>query len=67
VENWAALGPEQALTGPVARGDEETVARQRAVVAERTPESLPLFDALLDATRALAARETGRPLAEVAR
>jgi predicted short-subunit dehydrogenase-like oxidoreductase (DUF2520 family) len=67
VENWAALGPEQALTGPVARGDEETVQRQRAVVAERTPESLPLFDALLDATRALATRETGRPLAGVAR
>jgi predicted short-subunit dehydrogenase-like oxidoreductase (DUF2520 family) len=67
VENWAALGPEQALTGPVARGDEETVQRQRAVVAERTPESLLLFDALLEATRALADRETGRPLAEVAR
>jgi predicted short-subunit dehydrogenase-like oxidoreductase (DUF2520 family) len=67
VENWAALGPERALTGPVARGDEETVARHRAAVAERTPESLPLFDALLDATRALAARESARPLAEVAR
>ena len=25
VENWAALGPERALTGPVARGDEATV------------------------------------------
>ncbi len=55
VENWAALGPERALTGPVARGDEATVARQRAAVAERAPELLALFDALTDATRALAA------------
>src|SRR3712207_7155894 len=28
VENWASLGPERALTGPIARGDEATVARQ---------------------------------------
>jgi predicted short-subunit dehydrogenase-like oxidoreductase (DUF2520 family) len=57
VENWAALGPERALTGPVARGDEPTVARQRAAVAERAPELLALFDTLADATRALAGRE----------
>jgi predicted short-subunit dehydrogenase-like oxidoreductase (DUF2520 family) len=55
VENWAARGAEQALTGPIARGDEETVARQRAAVEERTPDLLPLFDALADATRAVAA------------
>jgi predicted short-subunit dehydrogenase-like oxidoreductase (DUF2520 family) len=53
VENWAARGAEQALTGPIARGDDETVARQRAAIAERTPDLLPLFDALVDATRAL--------------
>jgi len=51
VENWAALGAEQALTGPVARGDEATVARQRAAIEGRAPELLPLFDALADATR----------------
>jgi predicted short-subunit dehydrogenase-like oxidoreductase (DUF2520 family) len=54
--NWAALGAEEALTGPVARGDEETVARQRAAVAERAPADLALFDALVDATRRLAAQ-----------
>ena len=54
VENWARFGAERALTGPVARGDEDTVARQRAAVAERTPELLELFDALVDATRQLA-------------
>jgi predicted short-subunit dehydrogenase-like oxidoreductase (DUF2520 family) len=54
VENWAALGPERALTGPVARGDHETVARQRAEVERRAPDLLPLFDALTKATRDLA-------------
>ena len=54
VENWTALGPERALTGPIVRGDEETVARQREAVAERAPELVALFDALADATRALA-------------
>ncbi len=54
VENWASLGPGSALTGPVARGDEVTVARQREAVIERTPELTPLFDALTAATRELA-------------
>jgi predicted short-subunit dehydrogenase-like oxidoreductase (DUF2520 family) len=54
VENWAALGPENALTGPVARGDVETVARQRDAIAVHTPDLLPLFDALVEATQALA-------------
>ena len=56
VDTWAELGPERALTGPIARGDEATVARQREAVLERTPELAPLFDALVDATRALARR-----------
>jgi predicted short-subunit dehydrogenase-like oxidoreductase (DUF2520 family) len=55
VENWLADGPERALTGPIVRGDDATVARQRAAVAERTPDLLELFDALTRATRALAA------------
>jgi predicted short-subunit dehydrogenase-like oxidoreductase (DUF2520 family) len=54
VENWATLGPERALTGPLVRGDEATVERQRAALAERTPELVELFDALAEATRALA-------------
>jgi predicted short-subunit dehydrogenase-like oxidoreductase (DUF2520 family) len=59
VANWAALGAERALTGPIARGDEATVARQRAAVAERLPEELALYDALTDATRRLAAAGAG--------
>jgi predicted short-subunit dehydrogenase-like oxidoreductase (DUF2520 family) len=54
VENWAAIGPEHALTGPVARGDEMTVAAQRAAIETRAPDLLPLFDALVEATRSLA-------------
>jgi predicted short-subunit dehydrogenase-like oxidoreductase (DUF2520 family) len=53
VENWTALGSDDALTGPVARGDEPTIAAQRRAVAERTPELLELFDAMVAATRAL--------------
>ena len=52
---WAALGPEAALTGPIARGDEEVVARHRTAIAERAPELLALFDALAEQTRAVAA------------
>jgi predicted short-subunit dehydrogenase-like oxidoreductase (DUF2520 family) len=54
VDNWARLGAGGALTGPIARGDEATVARQRAAIQERTPDLLPLFDTMADATRALA-------------
>jgi predicted short-subunit dehydrogenase-like oxidoreductase (DUF2520 family) len=56
VENWGALGPEEALTGPVARGDEATVEAQRAAVAETAPELLALFSEMVGATRALAAQ-----------
>jgi predicted short-subunit dehydrogenase-like oxidoreductase (DUF2520 family) len=55
VENWVAHG-DAALTGPIARGDEVTVARQREAVADRAPELLPLWDALADRTKDVAAR-----------
>jgi predicted short-subunit dehydrogenase-like oxidoreductase (DUF2520 family) len=54
VESWARLGARQALTGPIARGDHATVARQRAAIEERAPELLELFDCMAEATRALA-------------
>jgi predicted short-subunit dehydrogenase-like oxidoreductase (DUF2520 family) len=49
VDNGAALGP-AALTGPIARGDHQTVHRHRAALRERAPEVLPLYDALAEAT-----------------
>jgi predicted short-subunit dehydrogenase-like oxidoreductase (DUF2520 family) len=61
VDNWARLGPERALTGPVARGDEATVARQRQGVAEAAPELVELFDALVSSTRVLAATKEAQP------
>ena len=54
VENWATLGPEKALTGPVARGDDATVARQRKAVEAAAPDLVNLWDELVEATRALA-------------
>jgi predicted short-subunit dehydrogenase-like oxidoreductase (DUF2520 family) len=54
VENWARDGA-AALTGPIARGDDETVARQRAAIEERLPELLEVFDTLALQTRELAA------------
>jgi predicted short-subunit dehydrogenase-like oxidoreductase (DUF2520 family) len=54
VDNWAALGASDELTGPIVRGDDAVVERQRAAVAERTPELAGLFDALVAATRDLA-------------
>ena len=55
VDNWVALGPRAALTGPVARGDEGTVSAQRRAISAASPQLLPLFDALVERTRAIAA------------
>jgi predicted short-subunit dehydrogenase-like oxidoreductase (DUF2520 family) len=45
------------LTGAIARGDEGTVERHRAAVAERTPELLPVWTELAEVTRAVAGRK----------
>jgi predicted short-subunit dehydrogenase-like oxidoreductase (DUF2520 family) len=55
VETWVAEG-DAALTGPIARGDEATVARHREAIAERAPDLLALYDVLAQETRAVAAR-----------
>jgi predicted short-subunit dehydrogenase-like oxidoreductase (DUF2520 family) len=57
VETLAELGPERALTGPIARGDHATVEAQRRAVEETAPELLDLFDELVRRTRALAGQE----------
>jgi predicted short-subunit dehydrogenase-like oxidoreductase (DUF2520 family) len=48
--NWADAGAE-ALTGPIARGDEATVARHIEELAEKAPELRPLYEALAERTR----------------
>jgi predicted short-subunit dehydrogenase-like oxidoreductase (DUF2520 family) len=50
--NWADEGA-AALTGPIARGDEETVALHLEALAERAPELRPLYEALAARTREL--------------
>jgi len=52
--NWAERGPD-ALTGPIARGDEETVERHLAAIDGVAPELLGLYHALAERTRAVAA------------
>ncbi|MES2325211.1 MAG: Rossmann-like and DUF2520 domain-containing protein [Pseudomonadota bacterium] len=54
--NVLAMGPQAALTGPVARGDMATVARQQAALAAWEGESGALYGALADATVRLAQR-----------
>ena len=55
---WAEIGPEAALTGAIARGDEGTVERHRATIEQRTPELLPVWDELAEVTRAVAGRRS---------
>ena len=43
VENWAALGAERALTGPIARGDAGTVRRHLAALGDRAPHVVELY------------------------
>jgi predicted short-subunit dehydrogenase-like oxidoreductase (DUF2520 family) len=51
--NWADRGPD-ALTGPIARGDEATVERHLEAIETEMPELLELYQQLLARTRALA-------------
>lgn len=53
--NWAGNGP-AALTGPIARGDEQTIERHLEAIAEHAPELLPLYEVLAERTRAIAGR-----------
>jgi predicted short-subunit dehydrogenase-like oxidoreductase (DUF2520 family) len=52
--NWARDGA-ASLTGPIVRGDEAVVARQRNEIAVTFPNLLPFWDALTDRTRSIAA------------
>ncbi|MEY2459691.1 MAG: hypothetical protein QOG30_1521 [Acidimicrobiaceae bacterium] len=52
IENVAALGPVEALTGPAARGDEATIGRHLAALPDGERE---LYEVLAEACRKLAA------------
>ena len=57
VDNVAALGPAAALTGPVARGDWDTVARHLAALPESERAT---YEALSTATTSLLRESTGQ-------
>ncbi|MFC5552170.1 Rossmann-like and DUF2520 domain-containing protein [Massilia aerilata] len=57
--NVFRLGPEMALSGPIARGDTATVARQQAALSAWDPATGTLYEALASATRTLARRKHG--------
>lgn len=61
VSNAFDLGPSAALTGPVARGDVETVDAHIAAVRAAAPELASAFEAMVNATADVAA---SRPKAE---
>ena len=56
VENTRTLGLPEALTGPVRRGDLDTVARQAALLRDRAPD---LYQLYLAGTRAAVAAAPG--------
>ena len=60
VDNVAALGPAAALTGPVARGDEATVARHLATLPA---DERPAYEAMAGAARRLVAGHRDRQAA----
>jgi predicted short-subunit dehydrogenase-like oxidoreductase (DUF2520 family) len=53
--NWSERGA-GALTGPIARGDRETVERHRAALAKTAPELIPLYDALAERAESVASQ-----------
>jgi len=55
--NVFRLGPAAALSGPVARGDHATVARQQQALLDWDPATGKLYEALLPLTADLARRK----------
>jgi predicted short-subunit dehydrogenase-like oxidoreductase (DUF2520 family) len=57
-QNWSERGAE-ALTGPIARGDEDTVESHLAALRELDPELAGLYEELAARTREIAQAEVG--------
>jgi predicted short-subunit dehydrogenase-like oxidoreductase (DUF2520 family) len=57
--NWSEHGAD-ALTGPIARGDEATVARHLEALLERAPELVGVYETLAERTREIARRSVAR-------
>ena len=57
LDNLRKLPPREALTGPVARGDDATIQRHAEALAAASPELLELYEVLTRRARALMQRE----------
>ncbi|HAU37905.1 MAG TPA: DUF2520 domain-containing protein [Phycisphaerales bacterium] len=57
VDNVFSLGPAEALTGPVARGDAQTVRRHQQAIAQVDETLRAMYDMLADRTADLARRK----------
>jgi predicted short-subunit dehydrogenase-like oxidoreductase (DUF2520 family) len=62
LDNIQRLGPEQALTGPAARGDATTVDRNLAALASAAPGTIPAYVAMARVALDLAARDGRVPV-----
>jgi predicted short-subunit dehydrogenase-like oxidoreductase (DUF2520 family) len=60
VDDVAAVGPARALTGPLARGDRDTVERHRAAL---DPSERPAYDALVELSQRLVEARAAEELA----
>ncbi|WP_338846095.1 DUF2520 domain-containing protein [Massilia sp. W12] len=54
LDNILRMGPAAALTGPIARGDWQTVDKHRAALAQANPQHAALYEAFVPLTAALA-------------
>lgn len=63
--NAVELGPTAALTGPVVREDHDVIDAHRAVLSEVRPATLPMYEAMVTATRRLASSSTQENETEV--
>lgn len=57
LDNIFRLGPAKALTGPLARGDKQTVARQQQALQNWNPDIAALYQAFTTCTEQLAQRK----------
>lgn len=51
LDNITAFGPEKAITGPIARGDEKTLETHYAAISKVAPESLDFYKAMASYTK----------------
>ena len=63
VDNIVAFGPQQAVTGPAARGDHAAIARQADVVVAWDPQAAAAYRALSDLALRMAGHATEPPQA----